>query len=172
MRIYYSRNELIWIAPGAVTYDREQVEFLLPWLLEMREGVYPAEPEGGYVDGGGHSRKTRAYYEAACEVAAELDTRLAQTGLDRELVEKAYCHRMEVRDIARWYGMNDDTVRLSISSAVSYISSGECQRWIDCANCTRFAKCRKKKKLKRQRVSYSEWCRRKTRVEGQLLKTS
>ena len=167
MRIYYTHGEIVWIAPGSVTFVREHVEYLLPWFYELKEGVYPSEPESGYVDYSGHRPvKARAHYEAACQVAAELDIRLAQTGLDRQLVEAVYCRQQMVNDISRIFNMSLSEVYSRINSVVSYISSGPCQRWIECTGCYRFNQCRKKKKLNRKTYSYIEWRRYKVKEEG------
>ena len=171
MRVRYESGKLAWIAPGAVYFDREQVELLLPWLRDMREGAYPNEPAG---DDEGHRSgiNSQAPFEVVCQVAAELDARLAMTGLDRVLVEGYYCFQQSAGEIAREYGKNEQGVLQSINNAVSFISSGKCRRWADCLACLGFPKCRKKKKLLRQVVTYAEWCRRKNRRAGQVLKTS
>jgi len=104
MQRRYEKGKLIWVAPGSVRYDAPDIDIVLPWLYYMREGDYPVEPSGGYVEGR-TNRLTRAYYEAACQVAAEIDRRLAMTGTDRELVEKHYCLGYTGEDIARHYQM-------------------------------------------------------------------
>ena len=144
---------LAYVAPGSVLYHREDIDFLLPWLLNMREGVYPLEPSDGYV-GGKSSRKTKAYFESICQVAAEIDRRLAMVGLDRELVEKHYCLGLTVEDLAKHYGMEVQKVSRLISSAVSYISSGPCPRWKHCVDCRQYRDCRQKK---RPGMTYTFW---------------
>ena len=90
MKEYREKGVLVWVNPNVVWYDLEQVEWLLPQLPDMREGLYPLEPSGGYVDV--QQRITeRASFEIVCQVAAEIDIRLARTGLDRYLVEERYC---------------------------------------------------------------------------------
>jgi hypothetical protein len=158
MRIYYDKEGIVWIAPGAVRFDSEQVDFLLPWLYEMRAGIYKREPAGGYTEIKNVFIPAHAKYETVCQVASELDRRLAMTGHDRDLVEKAYCEEMPEEEIAHWYNLNVLEVRYNIERAVAYISSGECPRWIDCSRCLSFSKCRKKKKMKRRKVSYRHWC--------------
>lgn len=157
--IYTKHNTLLWVSPGSVRYDLEDMEFLLPWLYEMREGVYPAEPGD---KGGKRGSTTRAYYEAACTVAAEIDTRLAMTGMDREIVEKSYMGGLEDYQIARWYHKTEWEVRKIIKSVVSYISSGTCPRWIVCIDCQDYGKCRKKNKSRRA-YTYQEWVNRRRR---------
>ena len=156
MQSYYDKDELIWVAPGAVRYDIEQVEFLLPWLENMRAGNYPPEPVGGYV-GGSRSRSShRASYEAICQVAAELDSRLARTRLDRYLVEDYYCNPSRTRNSPA-----NSRCRPGKSAAASALPSlisppapapGGSTAWT--APLT--ASCRRKKRVG---ISYADWKR-------------
>ena len=158
MRRYYEKGQLIWVSPGAVVFDIEDVEFLLPWLFEMREGVYPPEPSGGYVEsrrpGVGH----RAPYETAAQVAAEIDSRLARTGLDLYLVEDSYCHGATDEELARKLQMPPWEIRRRIRSAVSYIASGPCPRWLNCLDCPSYSFCRRKKRVG---ITYADWKRKR-----------
>lgn len=165
MQSYYDKGEFIWIAPGAVRYDMEQVIFLLPWLEHLREGSYPPEPVGGYVGGSRSGIKHRASYEAVCQVAAEIDERLRRVGMDRFLVEQAYCHLPEtgindwdkvIEMLAVMVFMPTWEVRRRIRSAVSYIASGPCPRWLNCLDCPSYASCRRKKRVG---MTYGEWKR-------------
>ncbi len=148
------KEYLAWVAPGAVRYDREDTEFLLPWLLEMREGTYPAEPTGGYIEGKRSGISSHAFYESACQVAAEIDLRLARTGQDHYLVLDNYCHGLMDEDIAIKIFMPTWEVRRRIKSAVSYIASGTCPRWINCIDCGKYQTCRRKKRVG---ITYQEW---------------
>src|SRR4030042_772809 len=161
------RNVLLWVAPGAVRYTPEHIDLLLPWLLEMREGVGPAEPQSGYAGGSRSGAKDHAHYEAWCQVAAEIDLRLSMTGTDREYVEKYYCGNWTDEAIGRWYNKNILEVRRFIRSAVSYISSGPCPRWLNCVDCSKYQSCRRKKWVG---VTYPEWTRYKNREDGRKLK--
>jgi len=154
MRRRYEKGQLVWVAPGAVRYDREDIDLLLPCLLEMREGAYPAEPSGGYVEGNRAGVSSHAFYEAACQVAAEIDSRLARCGLDRYLVEDSLCRGIEAEDLAPRLDMAPWEVRRRINSAVSYIASGPCPRWLNCIDCPRYSSCRRKKRVG---VTYRDW---------------
>jgi hypothetical protein len=159
MRRYYETvkriTTLIWVAPGAVRYDREDIDFLLPWLFEMREGAYPAEPESGYVGGGKRAGiSSHAFYEAACQVAAEIDNRLARVGMDRYLVEEFYCHNLTEEDLAIRLFMPTWEIRRKIKSAVAYIASGSCPRWLNCIDCKKYQSCRRKKRVG---ITYRQW---------------
>jgi len=174
MQRRYEKGKLVWVSPNNVLYDGADIDILLPWLQYMREGDYPVEPSGGYVEGKS-SRTTRAYYEAACQVAAEIDRRLAMTGTDRELVEKHYCLGYTDEDIARHYHMDLWEVSRRINSAVSYIASGPCPRWLPCPECGKRLRCIKLERLlnkgqKRITYTYDEWTRYRNREEGRKLK--
>lgn len=145
MKEYREKDKLIWVAPGAVYFNLEQIEWLLPQLKDLREGTYPLEPTGGYVDSPDKQRTFRAPFEIATLIAAEIDIRLARTGLDRYLVEEKYCKGLSELEIAQSLHMDEDNVYKRISSAVSYIASGKDPRWVDTE--------------KRRGISYREWVR-------------
>jgi len=157
MRQYDKQGKLIWVAPGALHYDLEDVEFLLPYLEDLREGNYPVEPRNsGYEGGVGKKQRHCAPFERACLVAAEVDIRLAKTGLDRYLVEDKYCNGISETELAKKLGFDELEIGNRIRSAVKYIASGKCPRWFDCYECQ--LKCwRKKKEKERKGVSYKEW---------------
>jgi hypothetical protein len=56
---------------------------------------------------------------------------------------------MDAREVAR-----------RIRSAVSYISSGPCPRWLDCIDCAKYRACRRKK---RAGQTYRQWKRSRSR---------
>jgi len=163
MREYYEKGKLIWVAPGAIQYTIEHLELLLPWLYHMREGAYPAEPSSSYTGGKRSGLNAHAPYESVCQVAAEIDRRLAQTGLDRYLVEDYYCQDIPVEELAKRVSLDAGRVNMRIKNAVSYIASGTCPRWLDCRQCGRYAKCQKQKKDERKPMTYRDWIRYKSR---------
>jgi len=151
------------------------MEFLLPWLLDMQAGAYPVEPTGGYIEGKRSGISSHAFYEAACQVAAEIDRRLAMCGLDHYLVIDSYCHGLTDEQIARrnWFTVWE--VQHRIHNAVSYISSGTCPRWLDCSGCGEEQDCRKLKRMRelgkvRQVYTYQDWKLYKNKEEGRKLK--
>lgn len=168
--IDYEGNKLVWVSAGSLKYDREHNEFILPYLFELREGRYPLRhKETGYVGGSRSTRLTTAPFEKAGNVAIELDRRLARTGQDRSLVELSYCENWDDNSIAGYFNLEEWYVRRQIENAVSYISSGDCPRWLACEECGEFPRCRKIKRGRRKPVSYREWCYRRNRREGQQL---
>jgi hypothetical protein len=168
------KNVLLWVAPGAVRYDQEDMEFLLLWLDELEEGVGPAEPENGYIGGGKKTGyKDFANYEAWCKVAAEINNRLAMTWPDHHLLREYY-RRYEpfkddrdiIEDIGRANNLPACEVTRRINSVKSYISSGDCRRWIECSLCPKFDKCNKNKKLKHNIYTYQQWVRSRSRYRA------
>ncbi len=132
--------------------------FLLTYLNLLRAGRYPPDPkESGYTDvrvsgRGGHT----AYFTRPVELATEIDSRLARTGTDREIVEKAYCSGLQDEDIARYYYMEIIEIHKRIKSVISYISSGPCPRWLNCIDCEKYEKC---SHHKHRGMTYKEWRR-------------
>lgn len=149
MKEYREKGKLIWVAPGAVYFNLEQIEWLLPQLVSLREGNYPPEPrDSGYV--GIQRRITeRAPFELVCQIAAEIDIRLARTGLDHYLLEDKYCKGLSELEIAKNLYMDEFEVYKRIRSAVSYIASGKNPRWIDTED--------------RKGMTYRQWVRSRTR---------
>jgi len=167
MKRRYEKGQLVWVAPGSVRYDGEDIDLLLPWLLEMRAGSYPVEPSGGYVEGKRAGLSHHAFYEAGCQVAAEIDLRLARCGLDRYLVEDNICRAIPEEDLARRLDMPVWEIRRRIRSAVSYIASGPCPRWLNCVDCAKYRTCRRKKRVG---IIYRDWTRYKNREDGRKLR--
>jgi len=168
--IDYEGNKLVWVSAGSLKYDREHNEFILPYLVELREGRYPLRhKETGYAGGGRSTRLTTAPFEKAILVAAELDRRLARTGQDRSMVELSYCDNWDDNSIARHFNLEEWYVRRQIENAISYISSGDCPRWLSCGECGEFLQCRKSKRGRRKSVDYREWCLRRNKRENQQL---
>lgn len=167
MKELYEGKSLYWVSPGSVHFSREHIEFLLPFLYNMREGYYPAEPSGGYVNGGLKGAiLSHAHFETAAQIAAEVDRRLSHTGLDRYLVEDFYCGEVTDVELARQNHMELWDVQRRIGSAVGYISSGDCPRYADCKKCLKYKGCRKRKRKQRGPVSYRDWCRYRNRENG------
>jgi len=145
---YREKGKLVWVAPGAVYFNLEQVEWLLPQLERLREGLYTPEPSGGYIDI--QQRITeRAPYELVCQIAAEIDLRLVRTGLDRYLVEDKYCKGLSELEIAKNLYMDEFEVYKRIRSVVTYIASGKDPMWISTKD--------------RNGMTYRQWVRSRTR---------
>jgi hypothetical protein len=163
MIIDYEGNKIAWVSWDGLNYSPEHVQWIMPYLYDLREGRYPLRHKETGYKGGSTSRRSTAPFENACLIAAELDRRLARTGLDRHVVELYYCEQWQPDRIAKHLSLTEDDVWQKLDNAVSYIASGECPRWLDCRDCGRLKKCRKKGRLKRRAVDYREWGRRKNR---------
>lgn len=158
--IDYEGNKIVWVSAGSLNYGREHNDFILPYLFALRIGRYPARhKETGYI-GGSRGRNNTCPFEKAVLVAIELDRRLAHTGQDRTFVELSYCAGWTDDQIAKYFSLEEWYVGRQIGNAMSYISSGDCPRWLDCGKCGEFKRCRKKRKG-RKPVSYKDWCYRR-----------
>jgi hypothetical protein len=160
----WNRNELIWVAAGALRYDQDHVGFLLPYLQEMREGYYPKEPGGGYEEGKSAGLMAVAPHEKACLIYCELDIRLAKTWPDRYLVEDHYCNRLDGEALASKNSLSRVEVFRRIQSTISYIASGKCYRWVSCDECGQNEGCRKLIRMRekgkiRTAYTYQQWVR-------------
>jgi hypothetical protein len=173
------REYLAYVSPGDVRYTPEDISLLFPWLLEMREGVGPAEP-GAEKAGGRSGNEDHAHYEAWCKVAAEIDLRLERTHEDRLITESflksldentRHLERPEtleeydaaIGQIAKEIHRTPAYVKRAIQSVLSYIASGPCPRWLNCIDCLEHGRCAKKKYPPRKFTkapvgkSYEEW---------------
>ena len=146
---YRENDKLVWVAPNSIHYSLEHIEWLLPQLISLREGRYPPEPrDSGYV--GIQRRITeRAPYELICQIAAEIDIRLARTWPDCDLVEMKYCHGYTEAEIASRLYRDEFEIYKRIRSAITYIASGPVPRWITTE--------------KRKGITYQEWVNNRRR---------
>ena len=174
------REYLAYVPPGSVRYTPEDIALLFPWLLEMREGVGPAEPGGGYTGGSRRGHEDHAHYEAWCKIAAEIDLRLERTHEDRLIAERYLEHLQtnthhlerpetleeydaEIRDIAKEIHRTPGYVKRALQSVLSYIASGPCPRWLNCVDCLEYESCAGRKSPPRKflkapvGVSYEQW---------------
>lgn len=135
-----------WYAPNQIKYTKDQMLWLLNHLPDLRLGYWPPNPQGsGYVDMPINKKavKAKAHFITAVEVAAEIDDRLEQCGLDGLLVEANYTWDKSIDSLVKASSLDFYEVVRRISRALKYISSGYDRRW----HTTR----------KREGVSYTEW---------------
>jgi len=78
--------EADYYTPGMVSYCRPQMMWLIEWLPVIEDGDWPPDPkETGYTEPAVQTtRSSRAHFENAAQVAAEVTARLARTGKDGE----------------------------------------------------------------------------------------
>ena len=124
-------------------YDRADIDWLVCYAQELREGRWPDPIPSGYVDPGGkHHLNKRAPFENPCLAIAELEIRVKRCGLDGFLVEERLNGKDE-EQIARERYMPLEVVERRINKVLCYCASGNAARWVT----TR----------KRRGLSYEEW---------------
>jgi hypothetical protein len=154
--IDYEGNKIVWISEGTLNYSPDHVAWLLEYLEDLKEGRYPVRhKDSGYT---GRTRGRKVWYQMKAVMAyIEISRRLAKCGTDRLLVELYYCQGWDVDRIAKYVSKTPEDVIDRIGNVISYISSGDCPRWLECRKCGRFGICRKRKKLRRRTYTYEEW---------------
>ena len=142
---------------GDFQFDLEQMKWALYNAEFFRDGMWPPEyKRSGYVESPTLNINAEASFVRAKVIWGEIDIRLAKCGRDRYLVEKNYCEGLPEDTIAREVGMDLWSVHKRINAVMSYISSGECPRWLDCEVCGQHEQCHKKKKGRKAK-SYTDW---------------
>lgn len=112
-----------WYAPREIRFQRRQIPWLLEHLEMLREGRWPANPDPERLACGCNRQRTgRAPFETPCQVAGELDARLARLGVDRYLVEDRYCLDRSELLIAMRTGIELEDVYRRLRSAMAYVS--------------------------------------------------
>lgn len=127
----------IWFSPGEINFSRQQlVTFLLPNLLDLRQGMWPRENrETGYdKETKSPNKNKRAPFEYACQIAAEIDARLALIGPQSAIVELLAVYDAEPLQVARDYNMSEEKLYKEYRQMLNFISG-----W------------------RRRRCQYSEW---------------
>lgn len=136
-----------WYSCGDIRFCRQQMIWLLVYLSALRGGLWPVEEKTtGYTDSSRvqRSRNRHAYFESPCQIAAEVDIRLAQCGMDRYLVEDLCVNGIREDDLAGKLGLDVEEVNRRVSAVLNYISG-----W------------------RRKRYSYREW-RGHRRIQVQI----
>ena len=114
-----------WYSFNDIKFCRQQVVWLLEWLPALRGGLWPLDMKTtGYTETPRvqKSRSRHAYFENPCQIAAEIDYRLSQCGLDRYLVEDLYINGFREEDIAQKLGLEVEEVYRRINAILNYIS--------------------------------------------------
>jgi len=115
-----------WYRANEIKFTRQQVIWIIENLHLLREGIYPPDPrDSGYTEAP-HTRKGRASrsapFERACDIAAEIEVRLRQTGLDGFLLEAVHCWGKDEAELAAVLGMRLETVFKRANNALRYIA--------------------------------------------------
>ena len=121
-----------WVAPKDLKFSKSEMLFLLKHLAELRRGEYPPNPVGSSYTAlpSAQVRVRRGgYFEGAIGIAAEIDIRLGQCGLDGLLLEGSVTWELSDERLARATNMSVAEVNRRLNRALRYISSGRDVRW-------------------------------------------
>ena len=116
--------------PWEIRFTREQVEWLLPHLEEMRRGQYPSEGQDtGYYDVPiKHHPSGHAPFETPCMIAAELDMRIERCGSDGILLRWHYCEGKSLDEISKGAHRSRDDIERRIARVMAYICGRHARR--------------------------------------------
>ena len=137
-------------------FDRSDVIWLLAILPQLRLGKYPAGNTEPNREEGKAGRSERAPFENAGLLAAEVDERLDACGRDGVLLELVYTLGITTSKAATLAGERPEKLARRLETALGYIASGWCRRWISCARCLTKPNCMKAKKG-RVAKNYKDW---------------
>ena len=135
-----------WVAPKDLKFSKSEMLFLLKHLAGLRKGEYPPNPVGSSYTTLPQCKvrvKRGGYFEGAIGIAAEVDIRLGQCGLDGLLLEGSVTWELSDERLARATNMSVAEVNRRLNRALKYISSGRDVRWQNTA--------------KRMGISYKEF---------------
>ena len=113
-------SDAFWL-PQEIRWTPRQVQWLLPHLYELREGLWPGQQVTGYTDVPGGQPSPRAPYETVCLVAAELDMRIERCGRDGVWLKWTHCEGKSVLEIAQGVGVSPGEVERGAGRAFAYI---------------------------------------------------
>lgn len=118
-----------WIAPGRVSYKKEEIIWLIPWLPALRVGIWPPEHvESGYAGFKGAKPGHQAPFEPACRVAADVDTRLELAGEDGILLELFYTSEVSYDHLARCHKTDEFDIERRVGKALCFVSGWRMKR--------------------------------------------
>ncbi len=122
-------TETEYYKPNEIHFSREQIEWLIPLLPLLRNGVYPRDPkETGFYDTpvGKRQIKAKAGFISAAEIAAELDFRLQMCNSDGLFLEMVYSQPDDkvfvMQHIASALKVDINIIDRDIERALRYIS--------------------------------------------------
>lgn len=104
----------LWFDPCQISYDHNQLLFLLNHLNELEAGCYPEIENDLRIPGGGIGQVTKncpgsriLYYpnQDALKIANELNTRLKMCGRDGQIVRARFRDKLTVFDCCVRFGL-------------------------------------------------------------------
>ena len=113
-----------WWSPYRITFTFAQVTWVLRNIMEMREGIWPPNPDGrsSYIDprivikGSGY----KAYKETIGAVAGTVERRLLKTGDDGGMAYLRFTVDLSYSEIAMLYGIRKKDVYPAVCKAIKY----------------------------------------------------
>ena len=121
-----------WVAPKDLKFSRAEVLFLLKHLAGLRKGEYPPNPVGSSYTALPSAQvrvKRGGYFEEVVGIAAEIDIRLGQCGLDGLLLEGSVTWELSDERLSKAINISIEEVHRRLKRALKYISSGRDVRW-------------------------------------------
>ena len=113
-----------WYSPREIVYSSTQMLWLLEHLVELRQGLWPAQP--GVTQGEPVGKRLapapRAHFEKAVIESSELDRRLDSCKIDGMLTELFYTHKVDEAVLAARLGKSFQEIRGRISSCLRHIT--------------------------------------------------
>lgn len=133
-----------WYSPGGIYFTHDTALWLIQNLGSLLSGRWPSEPSS-YTEllPGKKSGRKKAYFETPIEYAAEILDRLEKCGTDGLILEALECWGKSEASMAKYFQVEERTIRARANRALAYVSSGPARRWHDTK--------------KRGRISYREW---------------
>ena len=120
-----------WVAPKKLKFSRAEVLFLLKHLAGLRKGEYPPNPVGSSYAALPSAQvrvKRGGYFEEVVGIAAEIDIRLGQCGLDGLFLEGSVTWELSDERLARATNMSVAEVNRRLNRALKFISCRD-MRW-------------------------------------------
>ena len=120
-----------WVAPKDLKFSKSEMLFLLKHLAGLRKGEYPPNPVGSSYTTLPQCKvrvKRGGYFEGAIGIAAEIDIRLGQCGLDGLLLEASKTWELSDERLSKAINISIEEVHKRLNRALKYIS-GRNMRW-------------------------------------------
>lgn len=113
-----------WYSPSQINYSVEQLRsFLLPNLQTLRDGEYPPDPrDTGYERTSHRMDRSSASFCTPCELAAEIEVRLAQIGNDGSIILLLYVYGHTLSEVAMKHKRTEYEILRDSGKMLRYIS--------------------------------------------------
>tara|TARA_Y100000310_G_scaffold329844_1_gene400422 strand:+ start:296 stop:754 length:459 start_codon:yes stop_codon:yes gene_type:complete len=113
-----------WWSPYRITYTSSQIVWLLEHIVELREGIWPSNPEGrssGYIDpkirvSGEYNR----FSETVGIITGTLERRLLKTGLDGAMAYLRHSVELSYNEIAKLFHIPTSVAWERVNLAIKF----------------------------------------------------